>query len=780
MLLPHVSCAEVAILKTMVLACSLSAFVAIGALGAEVPVSQPAYGPAPGNQYDAAVASDGDQYLVVWADERSEVPQAFAARVSRDGTVLDPNGIRVASGALTSHPHVIWGGSCWFVLSNTGSGFELVRVAGNGAVLDAKPRVFSPPRWTTGLSVATDGHHVAVGYVAGQSTYEQHVLILNGDGESTADIRLSGGETYAVVPAIAWNGSFFVAVWQGFAVPFDANGTVAPARGVAVFGSPAPMHIASDGHDFIVIRGPNAFRMSADLVAEFLMTLPLDVSSIAWTGSSYVIAGVVKRTENGQLHQSDVNLVRLDREGHLLAQREVLRAEGNGEHRLNSAAVATNGQNLLVAWHDSTDARDAAYLDTDTFASIVSLPELTPEPRKLLSVAADWQIAPSTAASGSTDLTVWQEATGLYARRHRRDGGINDSPIRLAEQATSVAVAFNGSDFIVASTEGAAIVTRRLPATGALRVDREWRFDGGKNPRAIALASSGAATMVAWLDGGIHAARVGVDGSLIDQVPLEVAPAQLARETQRVAISPNGDGEFLVVWGGSIPACWYCSPSSPPFGGVLRAARVTSTLTLLDHPPIEIAIPVPLFDSRSDPASLRYDPRHSLFADDPSVTWNGNEWLVVWNREFRDAVIGEFSLLEEIRGRRIARNGTLLDGSPGDPGVLMARSAFAPTVAWTGSGYLLGWYEGSPTYRSGDPSRLQQIHAASLDRLGGPLSNERTLGESPDADPISMAVANGLASMAYARLGDASRYGGVSRAFLEVPGFDTRRRAAGR
>jgi hypothetical protein len=764
----------------LALACSLSAFVALGALGVEVPVSQPAYGPAPGNQYNAAVASDGDQYLVVWADERSEVPQAYAARVSRDGTVLDPNGIRLASGALTSYPQVIWGGSCWFVLSDTDSGFELVRVARNGAVLDSKPRVFPLRGWHNGLSVATDGHHVAVGYVAGQSTYEQHVLILDGDGESIADIGFSAGENYAVVPAIAWNGSFFVAVWQGFAVRFDPNGKVAPARGVSVFGSPAPMHIASDGNDFIVVRGRNAFRMSADLVAEFLMILPLDVKSIAWTGSSYVVVGVVPTIENGHVYQGNVNVVRLDREGRLLAQREVLRAQGAGAHPANGAAVATNGQNLLIAWHDPTDVSDPAYSEADTYASIVSLPELTPEPRKLLSVASDWQLSPSTAASGINQLTVWQEATGLYARRHRRDGGTDDSPIRLTEQATSVAVVFNGSNFIVASTEGPVVVTRRLPATGELRVDREWRFDGGKTPRAIALASSGVVTLVAWFDGGINAARVGADGALIDQVPLQVAPAPLAGTTQRIAISPSSDGEFLLVWGGTIPACVYCSPRTPPEAGVLRAARLTSTLTLLDHPPIEIAIPVALFDSRSDPASPRYDPRHSLNADDPSVTWNGNEWLVVWNREFRDAVVGEFSLQEEIRGRRIARNGTLLDGSPGDPGVLITRSAFAPTVAWTGSGYLLGWYEGSPTYRWGQPSRLQQIHTASFDRIGGPLSNERTLGESPDADPISMAVANGLAIMAYARLGDASRYGGVSRAFLQVPGFDSRRRAVGK
>jgi hypothetical protein len=650
-------------------------------------------------------------------------------------------------------------------------------------VLDSKPRILPVRAWCPSLSVATDGSHVVLGYVTGYLTYEMHALILDSDGESVADVRLSAGEASNVAPAIAWNGSFFAAVWEGHAARFDANGTLGPTRSVSLLDSAINTpHIASDGNDFVVIQGSLVFRMRADLVAEFLVSLPFaNVKSIAWTGSSYVIANVVPNIENGYLQQGNVTILRLDREGHLLAQRE-MQSRGVAAHPAIGPAVATNGQNLLVAWHDPTTPSDAAYPDADTYASIVSLPELTPEPRKLLSVAAGWQLSPSTGVSGSNHLTVWQEATGLYARRHRRDGSTDDSPLRLTTtQATSLAVVFNGSDFIVASTEGAVVVTRLLPVTGELRVDREWRFDG-KSPRNVALASNGAVTVATWIDGGLYAARTGADGSLIDKVPLEVATELLAVATHRIAIAPNRDGEFLLVWGGTIPACSTCSPYWPPQGVVLRAARVTSTLTLLDQPAIEIVIPVAPFDARADPASPRYDPRHSLYADEPSATWNGNEWLVVWNRGFQNVVAGTASNQEEIRGRRVARNGTLLDGSPNDPGILIARNAFAPTVAWTGTAYVLGWYEGSPEYRWGfPPSFLQQIHAASLDRIGGPLSNERKLGESSVPSPVSIAVsADGIACIAYARLGDAPRYGGVSRAFLDILTSDSRRRAVHR
>ena len=45
---------------------------------------------------------------------------------------------------------------------------------------------------------------------------------------------------------------------------------------------------------------------------------------------------------------------------------------------------------------------------------------------------------------------------------------------------------------------------------------------------------------------------------------------------------------------------------------MLRAARVTSTLTLLDRPAIEVVSPVGTNDSRADAANPQYDALHSL------------------------------------------------------------------------------------------------------------------------------------------------------------------------
>jgi hypothetical protein len=769
----------------------LCASLAFGAMAAEIPINhQPAQGAAPRDQYDAVVASNGEQSLVVWGDERAGVRQTYATRVARDGTVLDPNGFRVASDLLTryvvssfdinSPRHVIWGGKSWFVLSSPCGSLSLVRVGTDGTVLDPTPRFYSYGT-CDGLSVASNGHYVVVGYQTNFAPYEQYALFLDSDGQPLTAVRLSPGNTGQGGPQVAASGSSFVAVWKDRAVRFDRDGILG-SRPVS-FADPAngAMRIASDGADMLVVRGKRGFRLSADLVAEPLADLPFTyVHSITWTGSDYLVAGIIPTTKDKRSHTGDVNIVRLDRNGGLLAQHEV-RTDGVTGHWANGLAVTGNRENVLIAWHDPTEAaRPGPTRDADVFLSVVSPSELTPGPPKLLSVAADAQLGPVTAASGSQLLTVWKEAAGIYARRHWRDGRADGAPIRLTGDATSMDVAFNGTDFIVATTEEGRVVTRQLAATGELRVQRTWRAEG-EDARAIALATGGGVTLAAWFDhdSGVRAARVTANGSLVG-IPLEIASDPLAREAPSIEVSPNGVGEFLVVWGGSTPGCVCDPPFIPSRSGVLRAARVTSALVQLDRPAIEIAAPIAADDPRANPDDPRYDALHSLKADHPSALWNGQEWLVVWNRGFR-SVSGV--AWEEIRGRRIAPNGTLMDGSADDAGVLVASNGFAPTVAWTGSRYVLAWYEAMPFSNSSVRwDRLHQIRTALFENLGGPLSNERTIGEAAAGERVSIAVVSGFPIFAYSRLGEDHVYGGVPRAFLDVPVFPPapRRRAVRR
>lgn len=60
-------------------------------IGQEFPIARDR-----GDQTSPTVAFDGKNYVIAWADHRAEDWHIFAGRVTPDGTLLDPNGIRVS------------------------------------------------------------------------------------------------------------------------------------------------------------------------------------------------------------------------------------------------------------------------------------------------------------------------------------------------------------------------------------------------------------------------------------------------------------------------------------------------------------------------------------------------------------------------------------------------------------------------------------------------------------------------------------------------------------
>lgn len=90
-----------------------------------------------------------DSWLVVWADLRNDKDyDVYAARVSADGKVLDPEGVLIAGGDHNQcRPDVAWSGSCWLVVwrawetgegKNNGYALQGARITTEGRKLDAQ------------------------------------------------------------------------------------------------------------------------------------------------------------------------------------------------------------------------------------------------------------------------------------------------------------------------------------------------------------------------------------------------------------------------------------------------------------------------------------------------------------------------------------------------------------------------------------------------------------------------------------------------------------------
>ncbi|MCX6844419.1 MAG: hypothetical protein NTX53_19325, partial [candidate division WOR-3 bacterium] len=98
--------------------------------------------PAPYNQKDPAVAFDGANFLVVWEDYGSDYYGIYGARVTPQGTLLDPSGLAISQAAYNDQysPALGFDGTNFLVVwqDNRGGPSDIygARVTPAGTVLD--------------------------------------------------------------------------------------------------------------------------------------------------------------------------------------------------------------------------------------------------------------------------------------------------------------------------------------------------------------------------------------------------------------------------------------------------------------------------------------------------------------------------------------------------------------------------------------------------------------------------------------------------------------------
>ncbi len=90
---------------------ALVLFLASAACGADFWISKAKW-----FQIEPAVAYGNGQYLVAWSDSRNDLPRIYAARVTPDGTVLDPAGLALPiSPREAVSPSVAFGSGRFFL-----------------------------------------------------------------------------------------------------------------------------------------------------------------------------------------------------------------------------------------------------------------------------------------------------------------------------------------------------------------------------------------------------------------------------------------------------------------------------------------------------------------------------------------------------------------------------------------------------------------------------------------------------------------------------------------
>jgi hypothetical protein len=388
----------------------------------------------PEQQLYPTVASDGEDFLVVWTDYADY--GVYGKRVAAEGTVLDPAPIRISPAAVEGEsPSVSWGGENYFVAwtdyrsGGSGAGIYGTRVSSDGVVLDVDGIAISTApgdKWAPAL--AWSGTQLLVTWEdarnSGSSGWDIYGSRVTASGQvlDPSGIPVSTAQESQFASAVASSGENFLVAWQDRRLGTSADriygarvaddGTVLDASGIAIStgagrqGDPA---VASDGADFLVVwyREPindiYGSRVSGAGVVLDPEGIPIAATSddqfyveVVYGDSNYLV--VWNDTRFGS--SVGVFMARVSSSG------QVLDPDGIPASTMptwqDSAAIAWDGETYLVVWGEGRSGSD------DIYAGRLSADgELLDGAGIAVSTAPGDQDFPSVAWNGSNYLVVW-------------------------------------------------------------------------------------------------------------------------------------------------------------------------------------------------------------------------------------------------------------------------------------------------------------------------------------------------------------------------------------
>lgn len=180
---------------------------------------------AAGDQNSVAVAFDGTNYLLAWRDGRNGTyTDIYGARVSPAGVVLDPDGIQISIAPNHQYaPAIAFDGTNYLVVwydEHAGSYYDVycTRVTKDGVVLDpGGVAVSTAPNYQGYPAVVFDGiDYVVVWQDFRSGSYDVYGCRVSTAGAvlDPAGIPISTAVSYQGYPAIAFDGINCMVVWQ--------------------------------------------------------------------------------------------------------------------------------------------------------------------------------------------------------------------------------------------------------------------------------------------------------------------------------------------------------------------------------------------------------------------------------------------------------------------------------------------------------------------------------------------------------------------------------------
>jgi hypothetical protein len=325
-------------------------------------------------------------------------------------------------------------------------------------------------------------------------------------------------------------------------------------------------------------------------------------------------------------------------------------------------------------------------LGSHTLEAFVDSPGVIPEANEsnnrlttTISVDPNDKVNARIAYGGSSSLVVWQDSRNgnqdIYGARVDASGHVLDKTGIAISKAvgdqTDPSVAWNGSSYLVAWSDGRAVGSKNIFSTRVLADGTVVSKNGVSITTAVddqlypSVRASGSTWLVVWQDAqsgagtDIYGARVASTGSRIG-APFAISTAE--RDQRRPSVAAGTSGWF-VVWGDRRPVA-DDDTVTPSNDSDIYGSRVATDGTVAN--PGGIAISTAAHDQAN-----------------PSIAWNGSLFLVVWS-DYRSGT----SL--DIYGSRVGAAGGVQN--PG--GIAIANTAkreAAPALSALGSTFLVTW-----------------------------------------------------------------------------------------
>jgi hypothetical protein len=429
---------------------------------------------AAGNQSYPAVSWDGTNHLVVWADSRnSSASDIYAARVSPVGSVLDPGGLAISTApGLQETPAISWDGANHLVVwqdSRVGSGTDIygARVSGAGVVQDGEGVLVSvAPNQQLAPALSWNGTTYLVAWseyraATGWDIYGARLSAL-GEMEDPAGIAISTFARSQSVPAVSWDGTNHLVVWQddrkgmGGAVSDDIYGARVSAAGVVhdpagfgisvVAGYQQTPAVSWDGTNHLVLwqqlvpggsMDVYGARVSAGGVVQDPTAIGIATTSrneqapaASWDGTSHLVVWEEQHNSTGY----DVYGARVSAAGEVRDPTAFAISTAAGDQRW--PALSWDGANHFVVW---TDRRDGTA--SDIYGARVSDAAVVQDAAGIaISTAENDQQNASIAWDGTSQLVVWQDsrsgiAYDIYGARVSAAGVVHETEGFLVSSA---------------------------------------------------------------------------------------------------------------------------------------------------------------------------------------------------------------------------------------------------------------------------------------------------------------------------------------------------------